>query len=100
MVMTGAVGKLRVGYQDAAMLRNWNLTLDSEALGPPRALVVGVILDIDRFWISQSPLDLGLLLGASWWVWEKVTLKDRNNLVAGIRVNLEITGDPVVLTKF
>lgn len=71
MRISGAGGRVRVGYQTAAMLGAWTLTQTRS--GAIVAYDVSARLtDLDTFWIQQGPMDLELQMGARIWAWRQV----------------------------
>lgn len=77
MVGNGDLGQLRVGYQQAALFRSWRLTTDEEVLrAVAQTIVDAKVSNVDLYWCTQNPLDLGLWMGSSWWVWKGVSVID------------------------
>lgn len=62
---SGEAGELRVGYQVAARLGDWEVLAD--AAGP--RILRAVVVSEHKAWVGHRPLDLVLMLGRTLWVW-------------------------------
>lgn len=89
-LLTGEIGKLMVGYRRAATIRDWSLTCQQDTLGVPINTLTGKVTDIDRYWIEQLPMVVGLWMGSSWWTWDRIDV----SIVEG-DVTIRVTGNPV-----
>lgn len=97
MVITGNVGKLRVGYHEAATLSKWRLTRDDLVLNPTHHNVTAVVVHRDAFWITQpGNLRVALWMGGSWWVWYNAAMVDVTERTA----ELLVSGNPVAMETF
>ena len=78
---SGTCGEIRVGYQRAARLGAWELTLLPRL---PRAFELRARLtETHDYWYQQQPQDLVLWLGLTAWMWPGVTFeRDGDTLVA------------------
>ena len=95
MVITGDSGKLKVGFQLAAKFASWNLTYHQEEIGIPYAEISSTFSELNKFWITQAPLSIGLFMGKSWWVWENARLIQDGN-----KLSVRITGNPQTFVSF
>lgn len=89
-LLTGEVGKLMVGYRCAAMISCWSLTCQQDAIGIPINTLTGKVTSIDRYWIQQLPMVVGLWMGSVWWVWDRIDV----SVVEG-NVTIRVTGNPI-----
>lgn len=78
---SGTAGEIRVGYQVAAHLGQWSLTLLQRV---PRTFQLRArITSTHDYWSRQQPQDLVLWLGLTAWRWNSVAMT--------------LTGDSVVV---
>lgn len=96
--MSGDLGLLRVGYQQAVIIGKWSLTCKQDALGLPAASITAIIRSVDDFWINQEPKTIGLFMGNSWWTWNRVKLSAP--ICEGSTVELSVEGNPTAVDKF
>lgn len=69
----GLAGAVTIGYQVAARLGRWSLTLAASA---PRAYVLEAeAVSVDPYWIAEEPLALALECGSDRWVWDGVAVE-------------------------
>lgn len=96
MTITGTEGKLKVGFQDAAMLGTWELTHSAETLNNQWSDVSAKVSRIDEFWYTQRPMVLGLWMRRSWWVWSDTEVE-----FDGIKtVTIRVKGNPEAKQTF
>lgn len=95
MQVIGDIGRLKVGYKYAATLRNWNVTYDHTAIGSPETILVGRVVEINDYWITQRPITVGLFMGRSWWVWRESQVVD-----IGHEAHIKLVGSPIALPDF
>ena len=69
MRITGQGGRLRHGYQTAALLGAWTLTREGGT-----TTVTAHVAESDSYWLEQRPMDLRLLVKSRVWAWSAVTL--------------------------
>lgn len=92
MVLTGDIGKLRVGYHEVAKLAKWRLTRREDVLNAESSELTAVVTARDAFWISQSNVvDVELWMGTTWWKWKGATISD----ISGRTTELQVPGNPV-----
>lgn len=85
----GNAGALRVGYQTAARLGRWDLSIRQAV---PRAFrLTAEVASVHDYWVTQGPFDLVLALGRVAWVWRGVAA----DALAGQLV-VDITERPAV----
>lgn len=78
--LSGAQGRIKVGYQVAAELGAFRLT----PCGPGEWSFTAAITQVDAFWISQDTgRTLELHVGQQRWVWRTVTLVVDGHTVTG-----------------
>lgn len=96
---SGDVAALRVVYQRAAELVHWSMTAAQPALGGGLIVTVTArVKSVDQFWISQSPVDLGLYMGSVWWIWEKVVIG--GDFIERGTVTIKAVGKPEARSRF
>lgn len=98
MVLTGDIGKLRVGYQVAATLHRWTVTRQHPVLGLPQVDLTGVVHFSNLVWSAQPITHVGLWMGTAWWVWEDVSVE--GTIDKGKGVDIVLRGNPVALASF
>lgn len=96
---SGTAGEIRVGYQRAATLGAWSLTLLEKV---PRTFEMRArVINTHDYWFQQTPQDLVLWLGLTAWSWKSVEVwREGDELVAELQnrptVSVEaITGNGV-----
>lgn len=67
--VSGLRGQLRVGYQVAAELGPWRLSLAPQL--PRQYEVHARVYRTDAYWLSERPLTLTLEVGSDVWAWAK-----------------------------
>ncbi len=70
MQVTGVRGVVKVGPHVAASLISWSL----ETVAPESYEFTGQLSEVDRYWITQTPQDLRLVMGSSTWICRGVLL--------------------------
>lgn len=95
-ILTGNVGKLKVGYHEAATLDDWTVISQQETLGPPTVGITAHTSAVDSFQITQKPVLVGLWMGKTWWVWQTINGVTREQGV----VMAQLYGNPVVVLDF
>ncbi len=85
LTVRGQDGRIRVGYQTAAILGSFSLT----PVGPNQWEVQATVTQADAFWMSQSPRTLELSVGQQRWRWPATGLVVDGGTVSGI-----VTGRP------
>ena len=89
MRASGSSGELRVGYQQAARLGAWTLTLEPRL---PRAFTFRSMIQTEHpYWMTQAPMDLAVALGTVEWLWRGVDLRRSGNEVTAV-----LTERPIV----
>ncbi len=83
--LRGHEGRIKVGYQVAAVLSSFVLT----PAGPNTWEVSATVKTADTFWLSQSPQVLELTVGKQRWRWAASGLKVDGGAVSGT-----VTGRP------
>ncbi len=86
------IGKLRVGYRDAATLGKCVITRSQPTLGPPETNLVAKVSNCDEYWSTQRPVQVGIWMGESWWVWTKAEVD--GTIVSGNLVSVALSGAP------
>lgn len=90
MVLTGNVGKLRIKYRYAGKIRNWSVTRQyNTSIGV--ADLEAILEFCDKYWITQTPVTIGLWMGKTWWVWEQVKL-----INLGTEISAQLIGNPII----
>lgn len=90
----GEYGELRVGYQKAASLAGWTMSVSSAAGGPPEYSVEATVTREHAFWITQGPFDLVLVLGPVEWTWQAVRVTRD-----GDRITVPVASMPLVTRR-
>lgn len=98
MVMTGDIGKLKVGYQVAATLQKWTVTRQTPVIGIPQVELSGKVHFANLVWAAQPVTHVGLWMGTAWWVWEDVRVE--GTIDRGKGVEIVLRGNPVALSGF
>lgn len=89
MRASGESGALRVGYQPAAALGTWTLTLEPRL---PRSFVLRAkVLNEHAFWSKQRPMDLVLRLATVEWIWRGINFHKE-----GDEIVVELSEKPIV----
>lgn len=96
-ILTGDIGKLKVGYQTAATLLKWTVTSQQETLGSATVTLVAVVGPCDKFWMTQRPIALALNMGAAWWRWETGGIPE---FETGDTITIQLLGTPVAVSNF
>ncbi len=91
---TGDTGRLRVRYQLAAKICQWNLTRSRPTIGPGVTNIGAQVLKADDFWSTQRPMHVELLMAPGvWWCWD-VEIDLDTPIELGKHVNMVVVGDP------
>ena len=94
MRAVGFSGTLRVGYQWAADLSNWEITVDGHR---PAAFVFrSTIVRQHQYWVEQSPLDLVLTLANVEWLWRDVDVRRDGDSVLVVLKEMPIVSERAV----
>lgn len=91
MKASGSYGELRVGYQRAARLTNWQII---PADGYPRRfgfVFTATVAEEHAYWVTQEPLDLALWLGNAEWLWRGIVPRRD-----GVRLTVSLAERPIV----
>lgn len=96
---TGRIGRLRSGYQLAAVIEDWRLATRQETLNTLQIVVNASLRESDKFWIEHPPFILELLMKPRiWWRWDKVTLSG-DYLIPFSKIELLGNGVPTVVSR-
>lgn len=85
----GLAGRVRCGYQEAAAIGAWRLTLD--ALAPRRYALDAAARVVSAYWLGERPLTVELMLGRDRWTWTPSEI-----VVEGGRARAVLSGPPAV----
>ena len=94
MLASGHRGELRVGYQVAAKLGRWSLSVDDDAEGKSSVLEASVTASNAHWLASVDTFDLELRLGSMLWLWRNV----RPVIDQGTSVSITLVGVPETST--
>jgi hypothetical protein len=86
---TGQQGAVKFGPVPAATLRAWRLVARDDA--PHTWDLTATAVEVNRFYITQTPLQLSLRVGSRNWRWNDVVLE-----IVGVAVRGTVTGRPEV----
>lgn len=86
---TGQQGVVTFGTVPAATLRAWSLTAREDE--PMTWALTASAVDVNRFYLTQTPLTVSLRVGSRSWRWRDVVLE-----VVGGRVSGTLSGRPEV----
>ena len=86
---TGTQGAVKFGPIQAATLRSWRLTAREDA--PQTWTLTGVAVNVNAFYITQTPLSVSLRVGSRNWRWSDVVLE-----IVGGKVQGTVSGRPEV----
>lgn len=92
MELTGDRGKLRVGYQLAAVLGKWSVIRQQPSMGEAEITMTALVTECDPFWSAQHPDVVGVWMGSAWWLWRRIEVEGKINV--GATVSLRLYGDP------
>lgn len=95
--VTGERGELRVGYQWAATITQWNLTCNQVSLASVDSILRSRVESADLYWSTQLPMRIRLWMGNAWWVWERVHIL--TPLRKGEIVEIKLEGDPIAISE-
>ena len=87
---SGPSGLLRVGYQVAAEIGPWDITLAPRL--PRSFLFIGRLGRAHAYWMTQTPLDLMVALGSVEWLWRDVVVEH----VGDGEISIELRDRPIV----
>lgn len=88
-VITGRLGELRVYYERAALLREWELTFSQDTIGKISVSVLVTKFELNDYWITKKSFDAYFWLGLSWWLWKNVEI-----VSLGSVLELKTEGNP------
>lgn len=84
----GTRGTLRVGYQVAATLGPWRLTLAARL---PAAYRLEAAVDRTHgFWITQGPFEVALAIGPDTWAWANVRVDVESRQAVALLVGMPV----------
>ena len=93
---TGRMGRLKVGYQLAAVLGDWQLATNQGTLNYLAVEINAVVKEVDKFWISYSSFSIELLIKPEvWWRWKASEVS--GDLTQNGSIYLVGIGEPVVI---
>ena len=89
----GHTGALRAGYQVAAQLGPWTLTVveDEDCPGPRRYRYTARVLAVSDYWLTHTPISLSVDVGAARWTWPDV-----QPVIADQQITVSLTGTPSI----
>ena len=95
MLANGHRGELRVGYQIAAKLGRWSLSVDHDDSGGKSSVLEASVTASNAHWLSSvDTFDLELRLGTMLWLWRNVTPV----IDQGTSVSITLVGVPETST--
>lgn len=98
MRATGHDGELRVAYHVAAELGRWEIQLVSSASARVFQFR-GEIAWSHRYWMTQMPFDLVLIVGTVEWIWRAVNpVRDGDTLTITLTARPEVSNRAPSLT--
>lgn len=89
--VAGHEGRLRVGYQTAAVLGAWRLSL--LPMLPRRYELVAELAGTDAYWYARRPMSVQVDVGRDKWEWANVEPSESSDG----KVRVELRGMPVVV---
>lgn len=92
VTVQGLEGAVRHGYQTAAVLGRWTLSLP-EAL-PRRYRLSADVRESSEYWLAQEPLVVAVVVGGDEWSW-----RDVEPVVRDRRLVVDLPGPPLVLAR-
>jgi hypothetical protein len=87
--VTGQRGVVKFGTVPAATLRTWRLAARDDE--PHTWTLTATAVEVNTFYLSQSPLALSLRVGSRTWRWSDVVVE-----IVGGRVHGTVSGRPEV----